>query len=222
MVQPCVHGLQSSLQLAVQSGNAPAGEPCAHVASPMSLPSHSSPGSMLPLPQVFVVVVVEFVVVVVVVVVVVFAVSSLNWSLMKESTADSSAFVCPVCVHPPAFSAFVTAVPNLISAFERHVGSTPVPFATAFAWHLSLLAAFFPAAAIFFESHGLGPGPSLLTMLRTLSTNVSTLASMAPSSPFGARHAPFVSALENAVENLSDALLRQFGSTAAPFATAFE
>src|SRR5262249_23770335 len=149
--------------------------------------------------------------------VVVVGASSAFASPTKAFTADSSAFVCPVCVQPPAPSAFEIDEANLSSALLRQVGSTSMPFETAFDWHLSLLEAFFPAAWIFFESQPFGPGPLLFTMFRMLFTKVSTLLSIAFTSPFGARQSPLDSAFVKPDVSLSCALARQPESTGSPF-----
>ncbi|HKB40204.1 MAG TPA: hypothetical protein VKD72_27485 [Gemmataceae bacterium] len=140
----------------------------------------------------------------------------------KAFAADSSAFVCPVCVQLSfAVSAVDTDEENFSSALPRHSASTSTPFETAFDWHLSFPEAFFPAAWIFFESQPLGPGALLFTMFRTVFTKVSTLLSMAFTSPFGARQSPLDSAFVNPEVSLSCALARQSESTGSPFDTAF-
>ena len=140
---------------------------------------------------------------------------------MNAFTADSSWFVCPVCVQPAAVSAFEIEDENFVSALPRQVESTLASWATAFAWHLALFDAFFPAAWIFFESHRFGPWPLEFTMLRTLSTKLSTFDSIAGASPFGARQSPLDSALVKPAPNLELALERQSPSTICPLATAF-
>jgi len=198
--QPLGHELQSSVQSGLQVGrDAPAGG--LHVTPPRLVPSHPSPGSMVPLPQL---------------------VSSPLASLMNASTADSSVFVCPLCVQlGPAVSAFDIDAENFVSALARQVESTGTPFEAAFAWHLALFPAFFPAAWIFFESHRFGPAALLFTMSRTLSTKASTLFSIVPESPVGAWQSAFVSALLKAEPNFTLALSRQSVLTGSPFATAF-
>ncbi len=137
-------------------------------------------------------------------------------------TPPSSVFVCPLCVQlGPAVSAFEIDAENFISAVARQVESTGTPFEAAFAWHLALVPAFFPAAWIFFESHRFGPAALLFTMSRTLSTKASTLFSIVPESPVGAWQSAFVSALLKAEPNFRLALSRQSVPTGSPFATAF-
>jgi hypothetical protein len=148
--------------------------------------------------------------------------SSAVASPMNAFTADSSWFVCPLCVQSLPDSAFETAEENLLSAFPRQLESTAMPFETAFDWHFNLFDAFFPAAWIFFASQVLGPAALLFTMFRMLSTKVSTFASMAFASPFGARQSPLASAFVNPEVSLSCALARQSESTPVPFDTAFE
>src|SRR5262249_11036311 len=149
--------------------------------------------------------------------------SSAVASPTKAFTADSSAFVWPVCVQLSfAVSAFDTDEENFASAFMRHSESTSMPFETAFDWHLSFPEAFFPAAWIFFASQPLGPAALLFTMFRMLFTKVSPLLSIAVTSPFGARQSPLDSAFVKPDVSLSCALARQAESTGSPFETAFE
>src|SRR5438876_3270586 len=133
--QPFGHELQSSVQSRVQVGrDAPAGG--LHITPPRLVPSHPSPGSMVPLPHV---------------------VSSPLASLTNASTADSSVFVCPLCVQlGPAVSAFEIDAEHFISALARQVESTATPFEAAFACRLALFPGFFPAAWTSVQSHALG------------------------------------------------------------------
>jgi len=141
----------------------------------------------------------------------------------KAFAADSSAFVCPVCVQLSfAVSAVDTDEENFSSALLRHSASTSMPRRTAFDWHLSFPEAFFPAAWIFFESQPLGPAALLFTMSRMSSTKASTLLSIAFTSPFGARQPLFLdSAFEKLEASLSFASARQPESTGPPVNTAF-
>jgi len=104
--------------------------------------------------------VVEVVVLVVVVLVVGGVSSSPSTSFTKAFTADSSEFVCPVCVQGPWFavSALEIALPNFDSAFGRQAGSTELPSPAALAQHFSLLDAFLPEALILAWRQAAGGG----------------------------------------------------------------
>src|SRR5437899_1958562 len=184
---PPGHGLQSSLQLAVQSGNAPPAEP-PHVAPPRFEPSHSSPGSSIPLPHGLLPAVVVVVLVVVVVVVLVGLEGSMATTpATKVSTLVSIVILSLVVAQPPFASALSQAALNLSPAFCRQNGSTVVAFKVALAWHLSFEYAFLPVAfslraaqsrAAWVVSNA--PAGEPVRSLTTSSTKPSTLLSIMP------------------------------------------
>src|SRR5262245_39996526 len=144
-------------------------------------------------------------------------------SATKASTLPSTGVALTGSRQPPAAVAFAYAFEKAASATARQPGSfEPLPFPTAFEWHLILADAFFPAAASSFEEHLLAvPDPPTsidrrsFTKPSTLPPTVAALAAV--------RQPPAAIALAYALPKLASVFARQVDSLPPlPFATAFD
>src|SRR5262249_3715365 len=146
------------------------------------------------------------------VVVVVVGLSSVTMSETAESTRPSYDAVSPVAVQVfgTLASALATPTENLTSAFARHVESTGIALLMPLAWHVSLAAAFLPAAFTLVVSQALPGGVAGFTSPSMSLTRESTLLSIALASPV-VRHSEgaLASALATVTEYFTSALAMQ-------------
>src|SRR5262249_6092081 len=144
-------------------------------------------------------------------------------SATNASTLPSTVAALAGSRQPPPAVAFAHAFEKGPSAAARQPGSVePLPFPSAFEWHLILTDAFFPAAASSFEEHLLTVPDPPTSIARRSFTKPSTLPSTV-AAPAAVRQPPTAIALAYAVPKFTSVFARQVDSLLLlPFAIAFD